>query len=52
MPNSVMPKGVEHAISSAVRERPKRVPNSVMPKGVEHFWALSILEGIVWCRIQ
>ncbi len=37
MPNSVMPKGVEH--TDPIRQpepRGNRVPNSVMPKGVEH----------------
>ena len=36
VPNSVMPKGVEHIVPVAVGRQAHGVPNSVMPKGVEH----------------
>ena len=36
MPNSVMPKGVEHHRSKLTAQLRWRVSNSVMPKGVEH----------------
>ncbi len=36
MPNSVMPKGVEHDVYKTTDGHAGIVPNSVMPKGVEH----------------
>ena len=36
VPNSVMPKGVEHLDAAAAASTRSSVPNSVMPKGVEH----------------
>src|SRR5579871_3894202 len=36
VPNSVMPKGVEHEVSAELMNLDHLVPNSVMPKGVEH----------------
>ncbi len=45
VPNSVMPKGVEHSFAKAARCLQPWVPNSVMPKGVEHFNPLCFLIG-------
>ncbi len=38
VPNSVMPKGVEHLQQIDLHHMTGRVPNSVMPKGVEHVY--------------
>jgi hypothetical protein len=38
-----MPKGVEHAASSAAIFARVMVPSSVMPKGVEH-----IMAKVIW----
>ena len=47
VPNSVMPKGVEHLIEAWHGGRNDRVPNSVMPKGVEHY--ASMRAGCMAC---
>ena len=52
MPNSVMPKGVEHLDSDDTDYPVRFVPNSVMPKGVEHLFALFNQMGWEPCRIQ
>ena len=54
VPNSVMPKGVEHMpprLSHSAAQSP--VPNSVMPKGVEHrHRGIGHMTAASWCRIQ
>ena len=52
VPNSVMPKGVEHSIVLAIDAATIGVSNSVMPKGVEHSRRLRRRRRLPACRIQ
>ncbi len=36
VPDSLMPKGVEHKARYSIYSRTIKVPDSLMPKGVEH----------------